>query len=141
MLALSLLLFAAAIVAAAEPLDVDRTYPRQAADFLKARGDTRFYNLWNHGGYLIFQGLPPFIDGRQDPFEIRSNGRYDLIGDHVRTIYLRSDIEPVLQRYAIKTILMSRDTALVRVLQTRPAFRTVYTDPEFVVLDYVPLAP
>ncbi|HUM71962.1 MAG TPA: hypothetical protein PLK31_24300, partial [Chloroflexota bacterium] len=45
-------------------------YPVAAVDFLEANGlaQERGYNSYNWGGYLIWRGLPVFVDGRADVY-------------------------------------------------------------------------
>ena len=85
-------------------------------------------NEYAFGGYLIFKGVKPYIDGRAD-----------MYGDAFVQEYLaivggaEPDVDNALKRWNIRwTILMPRD-ALVAKLDNTPGWRRIYTDPYAVV--------
>ncbi len=86
-------------------------------------------NAYNYGGYLIFSGIRPFIDGRAD-----------LYGDE----YLRNYIDAVhsakpellqamLDRYGIQWTLLTTDLPAVVILDRMPGWRRLYADDTGVV--------
>ncbi|MGE5373225.1 MAG: hypothetical protein ACM3QZ_14700 [Solirubrobacterales bacterium] len=59
------------------PLTMDQLaranqYPAAAVDYIERNHLTRVYNFYGWGGYLIWRGIPVFIDGRGDLY--RSGG-------------------------------------------------------------------
>ncbi|MEZ4591219.1 MAG: hypothetical protein R3D55_08755 [Chloroflexota bacterium] len=99
-------------------------YPVAAVDYLEASGldEARGYNSYNWGGYLIWRGVPVFVDGRADvygdPFLLRYRETYDV---------LPTWQEP-LDEYDVDYVLMERGTPLTTVLAVSPNWTEVYAD-------------
>lgn len=81
-------------------------------------------NTYGFGGYLIFSGTPPFIDGRAD-----------LYGDaflraYVEAINLKSPelLPQLLEKYRIGWTLLSPGIPAVSLLDRLPGWRRLYTD-------------
>ena len=99
---------------------VSEWYPVAAVDFLEAEGlaDAPGYNSYNWGGYLIWRGLPVFVDGRADvygdeflfyyrqTFEVQPNWRQPL--DEHNVVYVL--IEPYSPLTAVLTLDDQWDT-------------------------------
>ena len=81
------------------------------------------FNDYVFGGWLIFNGVRPFIDGRSDMYG----------DDHLKT-YLAvdsptpSNVDTVFSRYAIQWAILRPTSGLVRVLDATPGWRRLYTD-------------
>jgi hypothetical protein len=91
-------------------------------------------NAYNFGGYLIFAGIPPYIDGRAD-----------LYGD----AFLKEMMEAtsgtsaerlanLLQKRHIGWTLLSANTAAAELLDHLPGWRRLYADEVAVVHVRVP---
>lgn len=99
--------------------------PRAALDALLARGPPgRIFNDFNFGGYLIYRGVPVFVDARVglygDAFVERS----------LRTVALAqgSNLEALLAKYKIDAILLSSSRPAVKLLDRLPGWKRVYGD-------------
>lgn len=99
-------------------------YPAAAVDFLQANGlaQERGYNSYNWGGYLIWRGLPVFVDGRADVY-----------GDDFLFYYRQAfDAGPQwrapLDDFAVTYVLMERDSPLLTVLAASGDWQQVYQD-------------
>jgi len=103
---------------------VAERYPVQAVDFLEATGlaDARGYNSYNWGGYLIWRGLPVFVDGRADVY-----------GDEFLFYYREafdaqeSWREP-LDDFAVSYVLMEKGSPLTVLLAASDGWEEVYQD-------------
>ncbi len=99
-------------------------YPVAAVDYLEASGldAARGYNSYNWGGYLIWRGVPVFVDGRADvygdPFLLR----------YRETFEVRSTWQAPLDEYNVDYVLMERGTPLTAVLAASPEWSQVYED-------------
>ncbi|WP_420628347.1 hypothetical protein [Candidatus Leptofilum sp.] len=99
-------------------------YPVAAVDYLEEAGldDARGYNSYNWGGYLIWRGVPVFVDGRADvygdPFLLR----------YRETFEVRPTWQEPLDEYEVDYVLMERGTPLTTVLATSPDWKQVYED-------------
>ena len=99
-------------------------YPVAAVDYLAASGldEARGYNSYNWGGYLIWRGVPVFVDGRADVY-----------GDPFLLYYRRTfDVRPgwqePLDEYDVDYVLMEAGSPLTAVLTASPDWTEVYVD-------------
>jgi hypothetical protein len=80
------------------------------------------FNDYNFGGYLIFRGIKPFIDGRYfygDPFIRRYVEAVNLIDD---------ELPVLLAQYGIRWTLLRPDQPAVALLDHLSGWRRVYAD-------------
>jgi hypothetical protein len=86
-------------------------------------------NDYSFGGYLIFAGIPTFIDGRGElyggPFIVRYNRDVSLAD-------LRDFLE-LLDQYKLGATLLTPDTPAVALLDRLPDWQRVYSDDVAVV--------
>lgn len=132
--ALALGALSAAVLAIAAPLTPLAGYPVEAVRFLRANHITRYVNEWSDGGFLIFEGMQPMVDGRGEQYFSYPGRRHITIGDEYMLAFrLRSDIRGLLRRNDITHVLLNRESPLVRVLEQSGSFRVVYRDPRYVI--------
>ncbi len=81
------------------------------------------FNDYAMGGYLIFQGVRPFIDGRTDMYGDAFDRPYTaaLDGD-------RAALDRLLARYGAAWTLLAPSSPAVRVLDAEPGWRRLYAD-------------
>jgi len=86
-------------------------------------------NDYDFGGYLIFAGVKPFIDGRADMYGDAFVANDDLIqrGDAGAAV-------AAIDRYHIRWALLRPDRPLVSVLERTPGWETAYKDGYAVLL-------
>jgi hypothetical protein len=99
-------------------------YPVAAVDYLEENGlsGARGYNSYNWGGYLIWRGLPVFVDGRADVY-----------GDDFLFYYRRAfDATPhwqdPLDDHNVEYVLMEAGSSLGVVLEASGRWSLVYED-------------
>ena len=121
---------AAAIVLATalalmRPLQPDpRNAPRAAIAAADLAQAGPLLNDYRFGGYLIFAGIPTFIDGRGELYGGRFIARYN------RDLALADlpDFLKLLDRYKIRATLLAPDTPAVKLLDRLPDWQRVYSD-------------
>ena len=103
---------------------ITERFPVTAVDYLEQSGlaQTHGYHSYNWGGYLIWRGVPVFIDGRADVY-----------GDDFIFYYRQAmDITPSwrdpLAAYQVAYVLMETDSPLFTVLAASGDWQPVYTD-------------
>lgn len=98
--------------------------PAGAVAALKASGAKHVLNSYDFGGYLIFSGVKPFIDGRTELFGERFVLRHD------RAVRLRDvgAFFALLKQYDIDATLLGPDTPAVGLLDRLPGWKRVYAD-------------
>lgn len=116
------------------PLSVDHGYPRAALEYIGAHHLTHILNDYGDGGYFIFNGVAPFIDGRGDPFLPHSTGGPDLFADAVAALQARTDLAPLLRKYGFEWVVTSKSSALYHALEHSTLATVVYTDSAYAVL-------
>ena len=85
-------------------------------------------NGYGFGGYLIWSGVRPFIDGRAD-----------MYGDAMIGLYRKLDagdpatVEDTLSRYRIAWTIFPPDSQIVATLDREPGWRRLYADKVAVV--------
>jgi hypothetical protein len=99
-------------------------FPVAAVDYMEDTGldEARGYNSYNWGGYLIWRGVPVFVDGRADvygdPFLLR----------YRETFEVRSTWQEPLDAYHVEYVIFERGTPLTAVLTASPDWTQVYED-------------
>jgi hypothetical protein len=80
-------------------------------------------NAYNFGGYLIFRGIPPFIDGR-----------VDLYGnDFVTSYFALNDLSALLEKYQIAWTIFEPLNPRNLLLDQMPGWSLAYADSEAVI--------
>ena len=85
-------------------------------------------NDYDAGGYLIFKGIRPFIDGRTDLYGSAFMAEYfEIEQGHSRAL------DRVLKTYPIAWSIQRPQSPLVKVLDHHPDWRVLYRDASYVV--------
>ena len=105
--------------------DVAVQFPANALSYIKANAlQDRVFNDYVWGGYLIFFGrdVKTFVDGRTDIFEYTG-----VLKDYLDTTQIRAPLE-VLDKYEIRTVLLSPDAPLTYLLENQRGWKKVFSD-------------
>jgi hypothetical protein len=116
-------------------------YPIEAVQRIKAMNPPakRLFNDYNWGGYLIWEGVSPFVDGRADMYVFNGDVFKDYMGATVAGQGQRSslglDKEPgyYLDKYSVDTVLIGRDSSLDWFLRGDSRWQEVHRDARAVV--------
>jgi hypothetical protein len=105
-------------------LSVEKTFPVAAVDFLEESGldETRIYNHYEWGGYLIWRRIPVFIDGRT---ELYGN---EFFLAYLQAFEARGNWQRTLDSYDVETVIMPRNSALSTVLTASVDWKELYVD-------------
>lgn len=109
-------------------------FPIEAVEFLVESGldSSRIYNDFPWGGYLLWKGIPPYIDGRTDMYGP------EYLEDMLDTLFLREGWERQLDRFEIETALLTHSAPLTQMLEQREDWDEVYRDDQAVVFVRAP---
>jgi hypothetical protein len=80
-------------------------------------------NFYDFGGYLIFEGVRPYIDGRADMY-----GDAFVANDDIIQRGGQAAIAGALSRYRIRWSILSPGLPLVGVLDRTPGWKRIYAD-------------
>lgn len=99
-------------------------YPQAALNYLVSQGwDTKpGYNDYNWGGYLIWAGIPVFIDGRAD---VHGDA---LMREYVQTLHIHENWRAPLDKYGVEYVLIGPRTPLGVLLKETAEWKHVYRD-------------
>lgn len=97
-------------------------------------------NAYNFGGYLIYSGVPTFIDGRADMFGDEFFARFIRMRDPAAGT---DELTEVLEEYDIGWSLTDANDSLAKKLDSLPGWERIHADETAVVHARVgePLAP
>ena len=101
-----------------------RMAPARAVEALKAADPGPVLNDYNFGGYLVYAGVPTFIDGRTELY----GSAFTL--QHHRALSLAdlAGLAKLLDTYGIGATLLAPTTPAVAYLDTLPGWKRLYAD-------------
>jgi hypothetical protein len=124
-LAAAALILVASGLALMRPVQPDpHNAPRAAIAAADLAQDGPVLNDYSFGGYLIFAGIPTFIDGRGELY----GGKF--IDRYIRDLALADlpDFLKLLDQYKIRATLLAPETPAVQLLDRLPDWQRVYSD-------------
>lgn len=104
--------------------------PEQAIAAVQRAGITgRVLNGYNVGGYLIYRGIPVFVDGRADMYG------EPFMKQYAEALELRTPdgLEKLMDKYGVTWTLLETQSAAVALLDHLPNWRRLHADKMFVV--------
>ena len=98
-------------------------FPVDALAVIRDEGlvETRVYNRYAWGGYLIWNEIPVFVDGRADVYG-------DFIYTYLQAAEGTLEWEQPLDTYDVNYVLMHSDSVLVTLLSESEHWRPLYRD-------------
>lgn len=122
-----LLWFTSSMWSVPRPFDVHLSagaYPVAAVQYMESHHLTnRVFNLYSWGGYLIYKGIPTFVDGRTDIFLQGS-----VFSDYLAIEDMYYDAPDLLRQYDFQVVLYPPGRPLTTYLSTSPDWKQVYSD-------------
>lgn len=125
----------------------EKSYPVQAAAYIKDNLDLesiKLFNEYNYGSYLLFEGIPVFVDSRCDLYTPEFNqtpdypeGR-DIFSDYIRTSNISTHYEKTFKEYGITHIILARNSRLnILISKEEDKYIQLYEDTNFCVYEIV----
>lgn len=121
----------------------ESTYPTKATDFILENidlGTARFYNEYNYGSYLLFKGIPVFIDSRADLYAPEFSGKeQDIFSDFIDTSSIGKFYGDTFKEYDITHIITYKNSKMnMLITKTKdPTYKELYQDDYFVVYELI----
>ena len=124
---------------------VDETaYPVAACDYILENidlGTARFYNEYNYGSYMLFRGIPVFIDSRADLYSPEFNGMpaKDIFMDFIDTSNIGLFYEDIFEKYDITHVITYENSKMNMIItKTNDTnYKELYKDDYFVIYERV----
>lgn len=123
----------------------ESSYPVAAAEFIKENLDVdsiRLFNEYNYGSYLLYEGIPVFIDSRADLYapefngERQEDGSYegrDIFSDYINTSSISKYYEDTFEDYDITHIILYKNSKLNMLLSKDDKYTELYSDEKFII--------
>ena len=128
-----------------------KTYPVEASEWILNNLDVnniKIYNEYNYGSYLLYKGIPVFVDSRADlyapefntPTGDKSDGQ-DIFSDFINSSNIGSYYGDIFEKYDITHVILYRTSKINMLIQKADSekYKELYSDDNFVVyevLDY-----
>jgi len=118
-------------------------YPVQASTWILENLDIeniRLYNEYNYGSYLLFRGIPVFIDSRADLYAPEFNkteneeGR-DIFSDYINISSIGTYYETKFEEYDITHVIVVNNAKLNMFLSRNEDYKQLYKDDNFVIYE------
>ncbi len=125
----------------------EKIYPVQAADYILTSLDIknmRLFNEYNYGSYLLYRGIPVFIDSRADLYSPEFNGtknkdgKYegrDIFTDYINTSNGSKYYEDTFEKYDITHVILKKNTKLKMLLSKDKNYNEIYQDNNFIIYE------
>ena len=123
------------------------SYPVKAADYILEELDInnmRLFNEYNYGSYLLYRGIPVFIDSRADLYAPEFNGiknadgKYDgrdIFSDYINTSNITKYYEETFEKYKITHVILKTNTKLNMLISRDENYKELYKDNSFVIYE------
>lgn len=127
----------------------ESSYPVNAATYITENLDLksiRLFNEYNYGSYLIFRGIPVFIDSRADLYAPEFNkiensedaelakGR-DIFSDYIGASTISRYYEKVFEKYDITHMILGKKSKLNMLIEKDDRYNQIYSDEYFVIYE------
>ena len=120
----------------------EKSYPVSACDFILENidlGIAKFYNEYNYGSYMLFRGIPVFIDSRADLYapEFSGNKDEDIFSDFINTSSISKYYEDTFEKYNITHVILGKKskTNLIINKSHDENYKEIYSDDNFVIYE------
>ena len=119
------------------------TYPVEACDFILNKSGidlktARFYNEYNYGSYLLFRGIPVFIDSRAELYTPEFNPQSeDIFTDFIDTSSIGTFYEDTFEKYNITHVICYENSKMNMIITKTndPNYKQIYEDEKFVIYE------
>ena len=118
-------------------------YPVEASTWILENLDVqniKLYNEYNYGSYLLFRGIPVFIDSRADLYAPEFNktedqeGR-DIFSDYINISSIGTYYETKFEKYGITHVIVVNNAKLNMFLSRDENYTQLYKDDNFVIYE------
>ena len=126
-----------------------KTYPVEASEWIIQNLDLntiRLYNEYNYGSYLLFKGIPVFIDSRADLYAPEFNTNTgnkedgnDIFMDFINSSNISTYYGDVFEKYGITHVLVYKKSKIDMLIRNADweKYNEIYSDDNFVIYKVV----
>jgi len=129
------------------PIINESAYPVAASDYILNNLDIstlKMYNEYNYGSYLLYRGIPVFIDSRADLYTPEFNGtkgedgKYNgrnIFSDYMNISNIATYYEDKFKQYGINYVMTKRTTKLNMFISRDDRYKKIYSDDNFYIYE------
>ena len=127
------------------PIVDEKTYPVKASDWILKNLDInniKLFNEYNYGSYLLFRGIPVFIDSRADLYAPEFNKKTDDDGkdifmDFMNVSSINKYYGSIFEKYGITHVLLYKNSKISMLINKADSdkYNKIYTDKNFVIYE------
>ena len=119
-------------------------YPVDAATWMLENLDVdniKIYNEYNYGSYLLYRGIPVFIDSRADLYtpEFNKNDEQDegrdIFSDYINISTIGTYYETKFTQYEITHVIVVNNAKLNMFLSRNDEYKKLYKDDHFTIYE------
>lgn len=116
------------------------SYPVEAADYILLEEENgnldlstmRTFNDYNYGSYLLFRGIPVFIDSRADLYSPEFNDGVNIFNDFLNISGIATWYEDKFEEYGITHVITYTNSKLNMLLLRDEKYKELYKDDHFI---------
>ncbi len=129
------------------PIVNQNSYPVAACDYIIEKlnlEEIKLYNEYNYGSYILYRGIPVFIDSRADLYAPEFNGskgedgKYhgrDIFTDYINISNISTYYEDKFGEYGITHVIIKSNSKLNMLLKRDNKYKQLYSDKNFVIYE------
>jgi len=124
-----------------------RVYPVEASNYILNSLDIeniRLFNEYNYGSYLLYRGIPVFIDSRADLYSPEFNGYVnedgeiegrEIFTDFMSVSNLNTHYEDIFSKYDITHVILKKISKVNNFISKDNRYKKIYEDKNFVIYE------
>ena len=118
-----------------------KSYPVEAASWILENLDInniKLFNEYNYGSYLLFRGIPVFIDSRADLYAPEFNGLdNDIFMDFINTSNIGKYYGSTFEKYGITHVILYKNSKVSMLIDKADSekYNKIYSDDNFVIYE------
>lgn len=116
----------------------DSSYPVEASNYILENLDVqniKLYNEYNYGSYLLYRGIPVFIDSRADLYSPEFNEGVDTFSDFLNISNIGTYYEDKFREYGITHAIVYKNAKLNMFLSRDENYKQLYSDDNFCIYE------
>ena len=118
----------------------EKSYPVQATEWILNNLDVnniKLFNEYNYGSYLLYKGVPVFIDSRADLYSPEFNKNTDIFMDFIDTSSISRYYGKTFSAYNITHIILYKNSKIAMLIDEadQEKYNRIYSDDYFVIYE------
>lgn len=118
------------------------SYPVEASEWILDNLDVqniKLFNEYNYGSYLLYKGIPVFIDSRADLYAPEFNPGVDVFSDFIDTSSIGTYYGDTFEDYGITHVLVYKNSKINMLIKKADAekYNLLYSDNNFVIYEII----